>query len=264
MCLAAFSLVIIAAGGYFAFSAFPAFSASATLRPDIIIQPLIQNFAEPSAYVPFWTMVAAAMYSLVSLIVVLYFFEKTQAPEVLFLCFFSISLSFEFTRLLIPIAEVLSLPSIYSVAAFRFLLFGRYFGLFSLFAASIYAAGFDVQKQQTVFFMMLLSALLIAVNIPVDSLNWDSTFIFRKGYNTMLSRVEHGIFAVTIINFFISSYIRDSRSFIIIGLGVLMALLGRNILLYSDTWITPLPGLLLLAFGKWIACSRLHKIYLWL
>ena len=264
MFLAVFSLILIAVSGYFAFSTFPAFSASAALRPSVFIQPLIQKYFEPSAYVPFWTILAAALYSLISVIVIFYFFEKTQAPEVLFLSFFALSFSFEFARVLIPIVEMLSLPSIYSITAFRILLFGRYFGLFSLFAASIYAAGFDVQKQQMVFFLMVLAALLIAVNIPVDILIRDSTFIFWKGYSSMLLTIESGIYSVTIITFFISAYIRDSRTFIFIGMGVLMALAGKIILLHSDTWITPLPGLLLLAFGTWFACSKLHKIYLWL
>ena len=264
MFLAAFSLIIIAVSGYIAFPTLPEFSASAALRPGAWNLSLIQNYFEPSAYVPFWTILAAALYSLISVIVIFYFFEKTQAPEVLFLSFFALSFSLEFNRILIPIVEMFSLPSIYSVTAFRVLLFGRYFGLFSLLAASIYAAGFDVQKQQMVFFLMVLSALLIAVNVPVDSLIRDSTFILGKGYSSMLSTIENGIYAVTIITFFVSAYIRDSRSFIFIGLCVLMALIGKNILLFSDTWITPLPGFLLLAFGTWHACSRLHKIYLWL
>jgi hypothetical protein len=165
---------------------------------------------------------------------------------------------------MIPLTGIFTLPTAYSIIAFRALLFGRYFGLFSIFAASIYSAGFEAQKQQTVFSLMVLAALLIAANVPVDSLSWDSTFIFEKGYSSMLSTVESGIFAVTILTFFVSAYIRGSRTYIFIGLGVLAAFIGRNMLLHSDTWITPLPGLLLLAAGTWFACSRLHKIYLWL
>ena len=262
--LAALFLIFVAVAGHVAFSAFPVSAESAALRSQGWSQNFIQSFAEPSAYVPFWTMLGAAVYSLISIIIIYYFFEKTQSPEILFLSFFAISLSFEFARIMIPLTGLSTFPMLYSIVAFRSLLFGRYFGLFSLFAASIYSAGFDVQKQQTIFNLMVLSALLIAVNVPVDSLIWDSTFVFVKGYNSMLFTVEIGIFVVTIINFFISAYIRDSRAYIYVGLGVLVAFIGRNILIHSDTWISPIPGFILLSVGTWFACSKLHKIYLWL
>jgi hypothetical protein len=35
-------------------------------------------------------------------------------------------------------------------------------------------------------------------------------------------------------------------------------------LLASDTWVTPLPALLLLAGGTWIICVQLHHVYLWI
>ena len=270
--IAALSLLSVAAAGYYAFSVLPDFAASAALRPQGLFQSFFQSFAQSnahniaqaSAYVPFWTMLGAAAYSLVSIIIIYFFFEKTQAPEILFLSCFAISLSFEFARIILPLSEILSFPPIYSIVAFRSLLFGRYFGLFSLFAASVYAAGLDAQKQQSVFSLLVLAALLIAANVPVDSLIWDSTFVFGMGYNSMLSTVEMGIVLVTIFTFFVSAYIRDSRSYISIGLGIIMAFLGRNLLVYSDNWITPLPGLILLALGTWLASSRLHKIYLWL
>ena len=262
--LAAFSLIFAGIGGYYIFSAFPEASAAAALRTQGFVQGIVQNFMESSAYVPFWTILAATAYSLGSIIVLYYFFEKTQAPEILFFSFFAISMSFEFARITIPLTGVLSFPSAYSIAAFRFLLFGRYFGLFSLFAASIFAAGFDMQKQQPVFFLMVLASLLIAVYVPVNSLVWDSTFVFLKGYDSMLQVVEWWIFAVTVISFFVSAYIKDSRSYIYIGIGVILVFTGRNLLLHSDTWITPLPGFILLCLGTWFSCSRLHKIYLWL
>ena len=262
--LAALSLFSVAAAGYFTFSFFPDIAASAALRPLGLLQSYVHDLTEVSAYVPFWTMLGAAVYSLVGIVIIYFFFEKTQAPEILFLSFFTISLSFEFARILIPLTGILTFPPLYTIVAFRALLFGRYFGLFSLFAASVYAAGLDAQKQQSVFSLSVLAALLIAANVPVDSLIWDSTFVFAMGYNSMLTMVEIGLMAVTIVTFFVSAYIRESNSYIFIGIGVLMAYLGRRFLIFSDNWITPLPAILLLSLGTWLACSRIHKIYLWL
>jgi len=85
-----------------------------------------------------------------------------------------------------------------------------------------------------------------------------------NGYRSMFSMIELGVLAVTMLSFFISAYTRGSRAYVFIGLGTFLVFAGRNILINSDTWVTPLPGLLALAAGTWLICSRLHREYLWL
>jgi len=258
------SVILTAAGGYFAFPAFPASVASAALRPWGLARLFPEGIARASAYVPFCTMLAAVIYSLVSIILIFYFFEKTQVPEIFFFGFFVISLSFEFARIMIPLNGIFSFSPMFLVSASRVLLFGRYLGLFSLFAASVYAAGLDVQKQHNVFFVIVLAALIISLTVPIDSLVWDSSLKMQNGYGSMFAMINAGILVVTVLTFFISSYTRGSKTYIFIGLGSFLVFAGRNMLLNSDTWITPLPGLLILALGTWIIASRLHKEYLWL
>ena len=85
-----------------------------------------------------------------------------------------------------------------------------------------------------------------------------------NGYRAMFAIVEAGILAVTILTFFIAAYTRGSRAYAFIGLGTLLVFAGRNILINSDTWITPLPGFLSLVAGTWLIASRLRQEYLWL
>ena len=262
--LAALSLGVAGIGGYFAFPAFPAAAESAAMRSQGIIQSFIESLAEPSSYIPFWVMLAASAYSLICITLIYFFFEKTQSPEILFIGLFVLSMLFEFSRLVIPLREIFAFPAVYLIAAFRTLIFGRYFGLFSLFAASVYASGLDAQKQHNVFIMMVLAALIIALNIPVDTLAWDSAFMIFSGYRSMFFMMETGIFLVTMLTFFISAYTRGSKSYILIGLYAFLAFAGRGILLNSDTWITFIPGILLLVLGTWLICARLHGEYLWL
>jgi len=262
--LAALSLILIIVSAFFAFQAYPQTAESASLRSSGLVQRLIEGFTVPDAYIPFWTMVAAVAYSLIGITLIYYFFEKTQSPEILFFGLFVISLSLEFVRIIIPLKQVFSFPAMYLITAARVLLFGRYFGLFSLFATGIYASGLDIQKQQTVFFMQILASLIIAFNVPVDSLVWDSSFKMLNGYGSMFAVVEGGILLVTVVTYLISAFTRGSRRYIFIGLGALMAFAGRNILINSDTWLTPIPALILLFAGTWLACVMLHKEYLWL
>ena len=262
--LSAVSLVLIAAGGYFAFPAYPEAAAAAAMRSRGLLQIIIENRVQASAFIPFYSMLGASVYSLISIIIIYHFFEKTQCPEIFFFGLFVVSLSFEFVRLLLPLKNIYPYPSVYLVTSSRLLLFGRYFGLFSIFAAAVYSAGLDVQRQQSVFFILVLSSLIIALNVPVDSLVWDSSLKVYSGYDKMFAMLEGGILAVTMLTFFVSAHTRGSRTYVSIGIGAFVVLAGRDILLCSDTWITVIPGLLMLALGTWYICTRLHREYLWI
>jgi len=261
---AAVSLIIAAAGGYFAFSFFPETAGAAGPRSQGIMQLVAVRLAAPSAYVPYWTLLGTVTCSLIGIVLIYYFFENTQSPEILFFGLFIISLSFEFIRIVLPLKMAFPFPAMYLIAIFRALFFGRYFGMFSLFAAGVYAAGMDMQKQQNIFLMLVLASLYISLNVPIDILVWDSTFLLWNGYNSMLKVAETGIMVITIITFFVSSINKGSKNYITIGIGVLMAFSGRNILFNSDSWITLFPGFFLLLAGAWFVCTRLHREYLWL
>ena len=188
---------------------------------------------------------------------------RTQSPEILFFGIFVITLSFELARIMIPLRQAFLISPGHLIMASRVLLFGRYLGLFSLLAASVYAAGLDIQKQQNIFLVISMAALIVAIRVPIDSLTWDSTLKMLNGYNHMFLIVERVILTITILTFFISAYIRGSRAYVFIGIGTLLMFLGRNILLNSDTWVTPIPGVLILSAGTWVVCARLHREYLW-
>jgi hypothetical protein len=262
--IAALALILVASGGYFAYPAFPGTAASAAIRSGGIIQKLVSGITKSSSYIPLWTMLGAAAYSLISIILIYHFFEKTQSPEILFIGFFVISLTFEFARLIIPLKAVFPLPAFFSIAASRALFFGRYFGLFSLFASGVYAAGMDAQKQQSFLLMLILAAMVIAINVPMDTFVWDSTFMVWTGYKFMFSVVEAVVLVLTVASFLISALTRSSKSYVLIGIGVFLAFAGRSILINSDTIITVLPGLIILSAGTWCICARLHLEYLWL
>ena len=262
--LAVLSLCLVAFVGYLAYPALPDASSSSTMRSQGMIQSLMESLAQPSTHIPFWAMLCAVMYSLVSMILIYNFFEKTQSPEILFIGFFVISLTFEFARIVIPFRMVYPFPAEYLVIASRVLLFGRHFGLFSLFAASVYASGLDSQNQSNIFSILGLTALFIALNVPIDSLVWDSTFMLWNGYRSMFYTLEIGILVVSMGTFFIAAHSRGSESYVLIGIGSFLALAGRNILINSDTLTTLVPGFVILVIGTWFICARLHKEYLWL
>ena len=209
--------------------------------------------------------IALVLFSFLSIIFIYYFFEKTQSGEILFVYFFSASFTFEILRLILPIVQVYEIPSMYLLGAFRIIFFGRYFGIFSLFAASIFAVGYKSQGLRYLIIFILVLTLIIAFGIPVDTDTGklDSSLNMIKGYTSLISLIELGTFLITTVNFFIAFWIRNNREFIFVGIGSILVFLGRAVLLSADNWLGPPLGLACLAVGFWLICTNLHKIYLW-
>jgi hypothetical protein len=258
------SLAAITVAAFVILPLYPSLVPLAARRSGGVLQALIGHFVNPAPYAPFAAMAAAVLYSLITMIFIYFFFEKTQAPEILFFAFFALSFAFEAIRVIIPLGTTRELPNIYLVMASRVLLFARYFGILSLFAASVYAAGLDMQKQGNIIFIIAIATLTIALGMPIDGLAWDSTLSMVNGYQAIFNLLEVGLVLITMVSFFVSAYSRGSREYIFTGLGSLLVCLGRTILLTTDTWVTPLPGLAILAAGTWFICGQLHRVYLWL
>jgi hypothetical protein len=257
------SLALTLALSFVSFPAYPQVGAAA-VRATGLFQSLVSRFFQPQAYVPLATMLSSVLFAFVSLILIYYFFEKTQSPEIFFFALFVSAFAFEGLRVMTPLMDLYDFPAFYLVLGSRTLLFARFFGIFSLFAASVYAAGLGEQKQGNIVFIIAIAAWVVALGAPIDGLAWDSSLMLIRGYPSMLKMAEVGITLITIISFLISAYSRGSREYIFIGIGSFLVFLGRAMLFSSDTWITPLPAILLLAGGTWISCVQLHRVYLWL
>jgi hypothetical protein len=210
------------------------------------------------------SLVLSVLFSLIGIILIHYFFERTSAPEILYIAIFTISLSFEVIRLILPLNQIYNFSSFYVRMASRILLFARFYGIFSLFAASICAAGLEVQKTRIVIFTILIAALSITVGTPIDVLNYDTSLNVASGFTSIFRLIELTAFFTSAISFVIAAKIRDSKGYIYIAIGAVLALAGRSILLSADNWIGPAFGIVLLSFGTWFLCSKLHKIHLWL
>jgi hypothetical protein len=235
-----------------------------TVRPEGMLQNFMGKFFDTKLLAVHCGILALVLYSFSTIILIYYFFEKTKSPEILFVGFFAVSFSIEALRLILPLGRVFDFPSLYALAASRVILFGRFFGIFSLFTASIYGVGFEMQKQRYVIIIITVTSLLIAMGIPIDTQIWDSGLNMVIGYTNIFRLINIGTFLITAISFFIATWSRGPRGYIVIGAGSVLVFLGRSILLNADTWAGLPIGLPILAAGTWLICTNLHKIYLWL
>jgi hypothetical protein len=209
-------------------------------------------------------MCAAVLYALIVSTLIYFFFEKTQSPEITFFALFVLSFVFEILRLMVPLRALYDFPMVLLVMGARILLFGRFFGVLSLFASSVYAAGLDFQKHGNIIFSSLIITLVVALGVPVDGMSWDTSLTMISGYSSVFRLAEIGILSMAVLSFLVGAYTRGTREYLYIALGALLVSLGRTFLLSADSWATPLPGLVMLILGTWFITRRLHQVYLWL
>jgi hypothetical protein len=235
-----------------------------TRRPGDIVQFLLRHLLEPDYLAVHVSMAALVIFSLVVLFLILSFFEQTSTPEILYISFFILSFSFEIIRLVLPLHLIYTIPSFYILVSLRVLLFARYFGIFSMVAASLCAAGLEVQLTRNMIMIIIAFALVIVIGVPIDTQSWDTSMNVIYGFSSIFRVIEAAAFLAAVTSFFIASNVRGSVEYIRIGIGVMFAFIGRYFLLYFDNWAGPIPGIIMLSFGTWSACSKLHRIYLWM
>ncbi|MDR1575485.1 MAG: hypothetical protein LBS37_05725 [Treponema sp.] len=262
--LAVLSALTVIAASLVVLPAYASLSPELTRHSEGVFHAFVSRFQHVNLYAVHASIAGSALYALLVLILIYHSFETTQSPEILFVAFFAGSFAFEALRLILPLKEFYEIPSLYLLMASRMLLFSRYFGIFSLFTASVYAAGLEVRKQRNVILVITVATLIIALGVPIDTQTWDSTLNMINGYVSLFRLIETGVALITVISFLIAAYSRGSKEYAFIGAGAFLAFLGRNLLLNADTWVGPVPGILLLSAGIWFICTQLHKIYLWL
>jgi hypothetical protein len=234
-----------------------------TRRPANFFQ-VLAGFMGNDFYAVFVSLSASVLYSLISIIFIHFFFERTSVPEILYIAFYTISFAFEAIRLILPLHHFYIFSLFYVSIAFKSLLFIRFFGVFSLFTAGLLAAGLEVQKTRNVIFIIVIAALVITLSVPIDASNWDTSINIVNSYTSMFALIGLAVSVITMISFLIAANIRDSKEYINVAVGVILVLTGRSFLLNIDNWIGTIPGILLLSVGTGFLCSKLHKIHLWL
>jgi hypothetical protein len=248
------------------FSVIPVYSTFGEngYRPDDIFQVISSHFTSINYYAVHMSISAAILYSLFGIILIHFYFEQTNAVEILYIAIFIASFSVESLRLILPLQILYNFHPVYLLITSRILLFGRHFGLFSLFTASICAAGLEAQKSRSIIMIIGIAAIVVTLSIPIDVQTWDTSFNITVGFTNMFRLIEVAAVLTTVLNFFIAINVRGSGDYVYIGWGALFALLGRNMLLAADNWFSPCLGIVLLIVGTWFICNKLHNINLWL
>jgi hypothetical protein len=217
----------------------------------------------PEPYAAFAGTVIAVLFAFVSQVLLFYFFEKTQAMEIRLLGVFLFSFTFEILRIVTPLKTVLRLPGYIPEITSKLIVFGRFYGMFALFAAGLYVSGLKIRREETIIFPAVIAALLFALRIPVDSFGYDTSFYPATGFSYTFGIVNVVIVMLSALCFISGAYTRGSREYYFIALGIMAAAIGRRLLLTADTWIVLVSGSAFLFLGLWYTGAQFRRMYLW-
>lgn len=232
-------------------------SATLTALPGKIVIP--PSSAAVVIFIP-----ATVLYAILTIGAMLYFFEKTQAPEILFFAFFALSLVAEAFRYCEPLALVHEWPPAIVDLSSRLVTFWRLAGALSLFAASVYANGIEFQKHGRVLIIIGIASLAVATGLPVDGQSYDTAFMSTSGYQGMLTTAEASIAVISVVSFLVAGYTKSSKEYSRAAWGVALVFIGRELLVKGDSWVTIPAGLGILGFGTWVTATQTHRYYMWL
>jgi hypothetical protein len=205
----------------------------------------------------------AACYAALCLGFILATFRKTVSAEIFFFAFWVLSFGFEAVRLLVFHFVEAGEPIAWSVIATKVVLGARMIGLFSFFAAGIYAAGFRNEKFGSAIILVIVIGWALAYSLPIDTGVFEPTLIMRQGYATLSSILAIIIATTTAANFLYASFSNGEPSYRAAALGSACALVGQSLLISRWMPVDIIAGSFLLIFGSWLFVSRLHAYYLW-
>jgi hypothetical protein len=255
------ALGLLSAALVFCWKAIPDFVSQAAFRG--LNLPSLPIFGQ-SALAACASLCACVVFALVVQIVIYCYFEKTWSTEILLVSLFVLSFSFEAGRAMLPVSEVFSLSGAYTIFATRFVVFGRCFGMFCLFAAGLYSTGLQAQNQGIVIFSLVVVAAMLTLRLPIDNLAWSTALMPLPAFMPLITTLGLLCAFLCAVSFFVSALQRGAKEFVFAGIGALLAFCGRGLLLNADTLFVAVPALVVLLFGLVMLCGRLHRLYVWI
>lgn len=203
------------------------------------------------------------LFSLCSLLYILFAFEKTQTIEITFYAACVFVLSLESLRILVPMYTLWSSSLFFITALSRIILFCRIFITLSLLASILFTTGQTNQQLGSSLFLLAFFSFTLVNVVPFNAENVTSTYVIRSGYSRMILLFLFAIGGLAVLSYLIQGYTRGIREYRGAALGLVSFLLGYFLLGVCDSWLFFVCGAALLTQGSILYLKRIHAYYLW-
>ncbi|GEM_PF-2447358 len=189
-------------------------------------------------------------------------YKNTEAPELFFFTFFTLSISFESLRLLNAVIFVLDTPLYATQLVAKAIYFGRVFRLMSLLASTLYLTNFTYKRFGTILAASFLIAFSLAAYIPVDPTLLSSDLSYSLGIRNSRIFFSVAIYILVFLNLLIALFQKRYPRYLLLLTGVLIILSGSSLYLHDEHFILTHSGLFLVILGSIITTRSIEKIYI--
>jgi hypothetical protein len=204
------------------------------------------------------------LFSLLSVLVLYGSFRKTASPEIFFFLLFLLAVGMDGLRSLPPALRLLRMPIYLDQLVTRFLYLARFFGVFSLFTAGLFANGMQYQKLSIAFGIELLAAFTLASLLPVADIAQQDGGLPGYHHISDVMAVLLSLRVLSIINFTVAWIRNNNRDYLWLSLASLLVLLGNEALVRGENPFLRIGAGMALVSGTVLFARRTHEIYLWI
>lgn len=211
-----------------------------------------------------WTIITASIlfgFSLITSLLLFHYFKKKISPEIFFFILFVISLSLQSIRLFQFQLLLLNAAPFFGVIITRVYYFFNLFGIFCLFASSLFPIGIKFQKFGTILLSILLISFTISALMPIDSTLMNKYFLYNISDNSSILLMTLSVRVLTILNLVRIAITTKSKNYILILIASILIITGDELLLYFPI---PFFAFILILIGTLIYSRSIYNYYLWI
>jgi hypothetical protein len=211
-----------------------------------------------------WTVITASVlfgFSIISSLLLFHYFKKKISPEIFFFILFILSLSLQSIRLFQFQLLLLNVSPFFGVIITRLYYFFKLFGLFCLFASSLFPVGIKFQKFGTILISILLISFTISALMPIDSTSMNSYFLYNIGDSSSILLMTLSIRILTIVNLTRVAITTKSRNYVLVLIAAALIIAGDELLLLLPI---PLVAFFMISIGTVMYSRSIYNYYLWI
>lgn len=187
-------------------------------------------------------------------------FAKTQSSIILFFMFYLVAVFMDTFRVLIPLFHIYNSYSQGLMAVGNSTIFAHILSPLSLLVTAILHMNEQHQNSNKYSTILLFSALILAVFIPLNSTKILPNFTVAHGYSKAIFHTSSLFMILAVITLVISNYKSEKNQLTAIGFALFSA--GTSFVFYSYSLVLLFIGFTLLGVGTTLYVMNLHNDYL--
>jgi hypothetical protein len=191
------------------------------------------------------------------------FFRRSISVEVFFFTLFVLAFFFETFRLGVLYIVIREEPFYLGVLFTRIIHFGRFFRLFSLFTAGLFAVSTKGWKPWLFLGVIALVSFTLVAGIPINPTRILPQMMYEVGNRTYMLVIALFFSFFTILNLVLAAVLKSTREYYYIAASVALVLVGNILIMYFISPLLLSLGGFLLVGGSFFFGKLIHGLYLW-